>query len=227
MTTPAIARTESLLAALIEPFPGPDSPGELLLTRILADRLTAPEINLAAIVSDWIAAPIVGQLSPNVAGGLRSLRETGCPPVDAPGPESLAAAMVVLPLVTRTWPNDRNVISGAYHLAKLLDPDPANQWRAVGVSLATACFLRGQRDPVPEIATAFRANGAPPELAAAIGRVPVWARPQGVTPGDFEALMWCLQHELHGPRFPQSLGSRGAVVHRLARAMHVARTREH
>lgn len=228
MTPPAASSAAgSLVAALVEPFAGPDQPGEAVLAGIVADRMTDPEIDLAAIVSAWITAPIDGRVSPNVAAGLASLRESGCPPMDAPGPESLAAALVVLPAVSRTWPNDRNVISGAYHLARLLDPDPANQWRAVGVSLATACFLRGQRDPVPEIAAAFRANDAPPELALAVSRVPVWGRPQGATPGDFEALLWCLHHERYGPRFPESLAGRGPIVHRLARAMHVARTREH
>jgi hypothetical protein len=87
-------------------------------------------------------------------------------------PPGLGAALVTLPLVLRTYLSNQNVLTGAYHLAALLDPHPVGQWAAVAVSVAAACFLRGRSDFVADLIEALRENEAPSELVAMARRLP-------------------------------------------------------
>jgi len=222
--SPDGGRAEALIDRLLAP--GPGLGGELDLARIVAARIGSPKIDLASIVAAWVAAFPRLDLAPSLRAGLGELAATGRPPAEADGAEDLGAAAVVLPLVARYWNNDRALVSAAFHLSRLIDPVPSNQWRAVGVSLVTAYFLQGQTDPVPEVAAALRANDAPEGLGRALARIPVWHRSEGHGSGDFEGLLWCLFHEKPGAQFPVTLRDRAPLVQRLARVMDFARIRE-
>ena len=224
-TPPPDVRRQAFLAALLAPGDGAAAePGELVLGRVLAEQMSSPELDLAALVSRWTALRGVEALSEGVRQALDEMAATGAPPTEAvPGMGGLAPALACLPLVGRVWASEINVASGAYHLARLLHSDPTAHWQAVGLSVATACFLQGVRDPIPDVIGALRANQAPEAVTEAARRVPVWSRPPGRRPGDFEELLWCLYHVREPARVSEALAGRGPIVLRLAFAMAAAR----
>jgi hypothetical protein len=222
-TAPSAGRETALLTALLRPFAPAAEPGEVALARVVANQVASPELDLAALVAQWLSGREQLSLSPGVRAALSHLANHGAPAPEQPGLAGLGAAMVCLPLVARHGSSDRNLVSGAYHVARLLDSDPVAHWQAVGVSVATACFLRGQRDVIPEVLGAFRANEAPAGLADVTRRVPIWSRPKDDGAGDFEQLLWCLHHFREASRVTAGVADRGPIVLRLAEAMVAAR----
>jgi hypothetical protein len=67
----------------------------------------------------------------------------------------------------------RTLVSASYHIAALTHPAPIVAWSAVAVNVALARFLLGNRDFVPDVIEALRSNDVPPELLAAVRRVPL------------------------------------------------------
>ncbi|MFN0181959.1 MAG: ADP-ribosylglycohydrolase family protein [Gemmatimonadales bacterium] len=223
-TAPSSSRETALLTALLRPFAPAAEPGEVALARAVASQIPSPELDLGALVEQWLRGREQLILTPGVRVALDHLANHGAPAPEQPGIAGLGAAVVCLPLVVRHGGSDRNLVSGAYHVARLVDSDPVAHWQAVGVSVATACFLRGQRDVVPEVLGAFRANDAPAGLADVTRRVPIWSRPEGEVAGDFEQLLWSLHHFREASRVTAGVADRGPIVLRLAEAMVAART---
>jgi hypothetical protein len=153
-----------------EPSPGPP---ELALATAVARGLAKPELDLAMVVASWVGFPDRSRYAPEIAGSLEALEKTGRPaPEHAFGP-GLAASLICLPLVLRSYSSNVNVVSGAYHVARLLDPHPVGQWASVAVSVVTACFLQGRSDFAADLIEVLRANEAPPALLTMARGVPV------------------------------------------------------
>ena len=185
----------------------PDSPydDDLALALIQAEELLAPEINLEALVTRWV------EWKRNDGRGIGIWTSTaldhiathGSPPATTGGKAGNGSLARCAPVALATARNPRNLVSGTYHLAFLLHPDPRCAWGAVAVNVALARFLHGYRDFIPDVIEALRNNDVPPELLEAVRRVPLEKKedlpivgPQaGYVVHCMEIALWFAYHE--------------------------------
>ncbi len=153
-------------------------PPELRLARLVALEIGEPDVDLHRLVRRWTREPVSPELSSEMRGAVEWLANREPPPPDLGLPPGIGAALITIPLALRTYPSGQNVVSGAYHVARLLDPHPVGQWAAVAVSVVTACFLRGRGDFAPDLIEALRENDAPSGLLAMARRIPTGIRPE-------------------------------------------------
>ncbi len=209
MTLTASDRLAGLHAALgLGPEPGAPRAGEQILAAILAEELVGGQPDLGRLVSRWIAVDNRPFACPVVARSLAELRRTGAPPVEAGFGPGLGAVVVTLVAAGRLFQTPRNLVSGVYHLARLLDPHPVGAFAAVAAGVAAGRLLDGKRDFVPEVLDVLLNNQAPDALVAEVRRAPVWAR-SGTPPAGPEAelgmVLWALHHFGPGPEVVQAL----------------------
>jgi ADP-ribosylglycohydrolase len=185
--------------------------GALALARILAEELAGGHTDLQALAFRWVeryrADP--GGLDDETAAALEYLDAYRAPPHDAPGRGSGPLART-LPVALAALGSPRNLVSATYHIAALTHPDPRPAWSAVAVNLALAQLIGGARDFIPGVLEALRGNDVPPELTAAIRRVPLERRerlPPVARAGRdavaaTEIALWLAHHE---PRVDRAL----------------------
>jgi ADP-ribosylglycohydrolase len=162
---------------------------------------------LARRWTDWQEADGF-DVDPGLAAALSHLREFDAPAdrLDVSGPAALLAALPAALAAS----SPRSMVSGAFHTARLVDPDPDSGLAAVAVVLAAARFMEGQRDFIAEVLGLLRSNNAPPELFdryAAIAREPrrVATPPRGKTASATEVALWVLRVVEHQPRGIEAL----------------------
>ncbi len=221
----ATARADALRTALFPP--ALPRPGEATLARILDDEMVRSAPDFGRVAAQW------GQVSegfecPVVARATRWLGEQGLPaPDDAFGP-GLGAAVVTVGLAARLAHQPRNLYSGVYHAARLLDPSALGWFAALVASATARCFLQGRRDFVADVLDVLLSNDAPGELVAQVRQVPVWSRPSDPEPtheiiGDLDHLLRTLYHQGLTERARQELERLSPSARRLGRGLLAAR----
>ena len=171
--------------------------GEQILAALLAEELSANQLEFGRVVSRWVAVADQPFGCPVVARSLAELARTGAPPSDSGFGPGLGAAVVTLGGVARLFQTPRNLVSGVYHLARLLDPDPVGTFVAVAAGVAAGRLLEGKRDFVPEVLDVLLSNQAPDEVIAEVRRASVWARSKAVMGGpaaELGAALWAVHH---------------------------------
>ncbi len=178
--------------------------GDALIEELIAGGVDLRRLSRRWV--DWAAADGLG-VDPSLAQALAHLGEFDAPAdsLDASGAAALAAALPAALAVA----SPRSMVSGAFHTARLLDPDPDSGLATVAVVLAASRFLQGQRDFIPEVLGLLRSNDAPPELFdqyAAIAREPrrIAVPPRGDASATVVAL-WALRVAEHQPRSVEAL----------------------
>ncbi len=199
--------------------PGPD--GSLALARILAEELAAGRRDLQKLAHLWVERHRAGprDLEPETAAALAHLARHDTPPSQAAGRGSDPLVRCV-PVALAAHAVPRTLVSATYHIAALTHPDPLVAWSAVAVNVALACFLRGQRDFVPDVIEALRANDVPEPLLAAVRRIPLPARmgtpdaglALGQALGDAEAALRLAYHEPLLERGLNGVAASGAIA---------------
>jgi len=176
--------------------------GSLALTWILAEELAAGRRDLRALAHRWIERHRADPrgVDPETAAALTHLGQHDAPPARAAGVGSDPLVRCV-PVALAAFDAPRTLVSATYHIAALTHPDPVVAWSAVAVNVALARLLQGNRDFVPDVVEALRSNEVPPELLAAVRRVPLPAAAApalgaaGIALADAEAALRMAYHE--------------------------------
>ncbi len=126
----------------------------------LLEELLSGGVDLRRLARRWVAwweSDGFGA-DPALVEALTWLRDTDAPPsrLASRGPAAIVAA---LPAALASA-SPRTMTSGAFHTARLVDPDPDACLAAVAVVVAAARLLDGSRDVIPEVLTLLRTNGA-------------------------------------------------------------------
>ena len=211
-------------AAILAAFPSgltdilradtPSSPfdDDTAMALVLAEELLAGDVDLERLARRWIAwmdadGRGVGAWTRTA---LNHIRTHGSPPSGTGGRASNGAVMRALPVALATRGSPRNLVAGTWHTAALTHPDDRCTWGAVAVNVAAAELLAGRRDFLADVIEVLRVNAAPPELLAAVRRVPLERREElpilGERAGDavacVEIALWAAWHE---PNLEQAL----------------------
>jgi ADP-ribosyl-[dinitrogen reductase] hydrolase len=124
------------------------------------------------------------------------------PPADSGGRATNGSLARCIPIALATLATPKNLVSGSWHVARLLHPDERCAWGAVAVNVAASRLLGGYRDFVPEVIDVLRANEAPAELVEAVRSVPFRRKdglPVMADPGyvvhTVEIALWFAYHE--------------------------------
>lgn len=182
--------------------------GEQILATILAEELSGNQLEFGRVVSRWVAVADQPFGCPVVARSLAELARTGAPPAGSGFGPGLGAAVVTLGGVASLFQTPRNLVSGVYHLARLLDPDPVGAFVAVAAGVAAGRLLDGKRDFVPEVLDVLLSNQAPDEVIAEVRRASVWVRSEAVMGGpaaELGAALWVVHHFGQAPQAIQAL----------------------
>lgn len=185
----------------------PDSPydDDVALTLILAEELLLPDVDLRRLAHRWAEwAEVDGRgIGIWTRTALRHLRTHDSPPASTGGQAGNGTISRCLPVALRTFQQPANLISGTYHTAVLTHPDERCAWGAVAINVAAACFLQGRRDFIGDVIESLASNQAPPELLAAVRRVPLEKREElpvvgpaaGYVVHGVEIALWFAYHE--------------------------------
>jgi len=178
---------------------------DLALAVILAEELLEPELDRRRLAHRWVEwwqrdGRGIGLWTRTALG---HLARHDSPPSDTGGTASNGALTRTIPVALATMQSPANLVSGSYHLAWLLHPDPRCAWGAVAVNVALNWFLHGEREFLPEVLQALDTNDAPGELTAAVRRVPLEKKEAlpvvGAGAGDavacVEIALWFAYHE--------------------------------
>lgn len=212
LTDPTAIR--DAIDAGVRPFPPPAGRrfAAVALGDALIEELMSGGVDLRRLArrwTDWQEADGF-DVDPALDAALSHLREFDAPVVqlDSTGPAALLAALPAALAAS----SPRSMVSGAFHTARLVDPDPDSGLAAVAVVLAAGRFLEGQRDFMAEVLGLLRSNNAPPELFdryAAIAREPrrVATPPRGNSATATEVALWALRVAEHQPRSVEALSA--------------------
>lgn len=212
--------------------PTASATGEQVLGTVLIQELSTRDFELGRVVTRWSEHLDRPYGCPVVARSLTDLARTGAPPEEAAFGPGLGAAVVTLAGVGRLFQTPRNLVSGLYHLARLLDPHPIGAYAAVAAGVAAGRFLGGKRDFVPEVLDVLLANEGPERLIVEIRRAPVWVRPDPTvaTSGlatapeaELGTVFWALHQLASAPRVLEALAVVGPSARTIGRALLGAR----
>jgi ADP-ribosyl-[dinitrogen reductase] hydrolase len=185
----------------------PESPfdDDVALAIIQAEELLEPEIDLERLALRWL------EWRQKDGRGIGNWTRTALdhiathhsPPSETGGVAGNGSLPRTIPVALATLHSPANLVSGSFHLAHLLHPDPRCAWGAVAVNVAIAWFLQGERDFIPELLQVLTTNDAPEELVAAVRRVPLEKRDALPVTGDnagyvvhcVEIALWFAYHE--------------------------------
>lgn len=171
----------------------------------LLEELLAGGVDLRRLAGRWQAwyRDDGYGADPALVEALEHLERFEAPPqaLGHTGPAALAAA---LPAALAAA-SPRSMVTGAFHTARLVDPDPASGLAAVATVVAAARLLEGSRDLMPDVLALLTANHAPDELtqrfraiAADPRREP--APPLGTDCRASVVAVWSLWQVQHRPR---------------------------
>jgi hypothetical protein len=192
-----------------EPVAVPPPPGRRRGATALADALLAQlaqgGVDLHRLAHEWVQwweSDGFGADGP-LGEALGHLREFDAPP-DQLSAGNIAALAATLPAAL-TAASPRGMVSGTFHVARLLDPDPLTGLASVAVVVAGATLLEGRQDFVADVIAVLRANDAPPRLLDPVRHLPrdpyrPPAPPAGVAPDPVDVAVWALWTALHRHR---------------------------
>jgi ADP-ribosylglycohydrolase len=176
----------------------------------LIEELLSGGVDLRRLASRWVQWWREDGLDADaaLAESLAHLEEFEAPPerLQGSGPAALLAA---LPAALAAA-SPRTMVSGAFHTARLVDPDPESGLAAVTLVLAAARFLEGSRDFLPDVLSLLRSNNAAEAMIdrfADIARDPraTPAPPRGADAPALEVTLWALRIAQHRPRSVEAL----------------------
>ncbi len=219
-------RIAGLTAGLGLDRPGSPPTGEQLLAGVLLDELSGDALDLGRVIGRWVALADRPFDCPVVARSLGELNRTGAPPAEGSFEPGLGATLVTLAGAVRLFQTPRNLVSGVYHLARLLDPHPIGTFTAVAAAVAAGRLLEGYRDFVPAVLDVLLANQAPEPLIAAVRRAPVWVRSPalaGAPETELGTVFWALHHFGQAPEVLDALAPAGPLGRTIGRALLGAR----
>ena len=184
------------------PPPGGRRRAATALADALLEQLTAGGVDLHRLAHEWVAwweSDGYGLAGP-LAEALGHLREFDAP-ADHLSAGNIAALAATLPAALAAA-SPRGMVSGTFHVARLLDPDPLTGLAAVAVVVAGATLLEGRQDFVADVIAVLRANDAPPRLLDPVRHLPRDPRhppapPVGVAPDPVDTAVWALWTTLH------------------------------
>lgn len=141
----------------------------------LLEELLGGGVDLRRLAARWVRwhADDGCGVDPALGEALVHLAEFDAPlpALDATGGWAVVAALPA----ALAGASPRSMVSGAFHTARLVDPDPVSGLAAVAVVVAAARYLDGSRDTIPEVLAMLRSNDAPQaayDRFAAIARDP-------------------------------------------------------
>jgi len=198
-----------ILRADTEASPFDDDTAMALL---LAEELLAGDVDLERLARRWIDWMDADGRGVGVwtRTALNHIRTHGSPPSGTGGRAPNGAIMRALPVALAARGSPRNLVAGSWHTAALTHPDDRCTWGAVAVNVAAAELLSGRRDFLADVIEVLRVNEAPPELLAAVRRVPLERREELPILGErawdavscVEIALWAAWHE---PSLEQAL----------------------
>lgn len=178
---------------------------DLALALIQAEELLEPELDLQRLAMRWVAwrqkdGRGIGRWTQTA---LDHIATHHSPPAETGGSAGNGSLPRTIPVALATLSSPANLVSGSFHLAHLLHPDPRSAWGAVAINVAIAWFLHGEQDFIPEVLQALTSNAAPEELVAAVRRVPLEKKDALPVVGPdagyvihcVEIALWCAYHE--------------------------------
>ena len=222
MTIPTFEqKRDGLLRGLgLAPAPEPTGPGERILGAALLEAMGGAELDVPRLIASWTRPSGLVFECPVVAASIAWLTRTQAPIPDGEVGPGFGATVVTLGLAAGLHGQPANLVSGTYHLARLLDPHPVGIFAAVAGAVTAACFLTGRRDFVPAVLDVLLANDAPAELVEELRRVPVWARgrspqqPAGVV-SDLGTVLWAVRHHPSAETALAAVSGLGPLARRL------------
>jgi len=185
----------------------PESPfdDDVAMALLLAEELLEGDVDLERLARRWIEwLDTDGRGAGNwTRTALNHIRTHGSPPSGTGGRAPNGAIMRALPVALAARGSPRNLVAGSWHTAALTHPDERCTWGAVAVNVAAAELLGGRRDFLADVIEVLRVNEAPPELLAAVRRVPLERREElpilGARAWDavscVEIALWAAWHE--------------------------------
>lgn len=199
---------------------GPDAPvpkhppagrrrAPVALGDALIEELVSGGVDLHRLAQRWIAWCEADGLDAEPAL-VEALQHMGS--FDAPRPTGGApcvAAMAAALPAALTATDPRAMIGGAFHVARLLDPDEATALAAVAAVVSASRLLAGHRDFIPDALAVLRANEAPDDVVEAVARIPRDPRNPPQRPDrdatPLSAISWILWIVHHRPRGARAL----------------------
>lgn len=215
------ARTASLTdpdaidrAARMRPLPLAPPPDRRRAATALADslleELLSGGVDLHRLSGRWVEWWRADGLDSDdqLGAALGHLAEFDAPADALPMPGHAVLAAMLPAALTRAVPG--TMVSGVFHTARLLDPDPEAGLAATAVVVAAASLLGGSRDFMPEVLGLLRANEASDELFdrfVAIPRDPGQPpqAPRGSEVGAVTVAVWALWQVQNAPRSAAAL----------------------
>jgi ADP-ribosyl-[dinitrogen reductase] hydrolase len=181
LATPEAIRArfpQGLTEVIRQDTPASPYDDDLALALIQAEALLEPEVDLERLARRWVEwRQTDGRgIGAWTRTALDHIATHHSPPAETGGSAGNGSLPRTIPVALATVNSPANLVSGSYHLAHLLHPDPRCAWGAVAVNVAIAWFLQGERDFIPEVLQALTSNAAPDELVAAVRRVPLEKR---------------------------------------------------
>jgi hypothetical protein len=197
-----------------EAVPAPAPSGRRRAATALADDLLAElvggGVDLHRLGGRWVTWWREDGLEadPVLIAALDHLREFDAPVAQLPA-RNVAALAAALPAALASA-SPRAMIAGAFHVARMLDPDERTALCTVAMVVAAAELLDGHRDFVAEVVAALRANDAPPELVEPLRAIPRDPRtpppvPRGACPDVVPVTTWVMWLAHHRPRSADAL----------------------
>lgn len=191
----------------VTPLPPPlgRRPAGTALADALLEEFALGGVDLRRLASRWVAwwredgfeaGPLLSAALSQIAefdAPAATLPAAGCAPMVAALPAALASA------------TPATMISGAFHVARLLDPSDEAGLCTVAVVLTGSRLLEGSRDFIPDVLALLRTNHAGDALMEAVRAVPRDPRtsppsPAGEEPAPVVTLAWLLWQLQHHPR---------------------------
>ncbi|HQW65943.1 MAG TPA: ADP-ribosylglycohydrolase family protein [Gemmatimonadales bacterium] len=209
-TTPCrdAAEVRALLAGgEVIPLPPPlgRRPAATALADALLEEFALGGVDLRRLASRWVAwwREDGFEAGPLLGAALSQIGEFDAPAATLPAPGS-APMVAALPAALASA-TPATMVSGAFHVARLLDPSEEAGLCAVAVVLTGSRLLEGSRDFIPDVLALLRTNRASEELLESVRAVPRDPRtsppfPEGEEPAPVAMLAWLLWQLQHRPR---------------------------
>jgi hypothetical protein len=184
-------------------------PGRRRAATALADglliELTGGGVDLQRLAGRWVDWRRDDGLDadPLLEAALDHLRDFDAPVSELPAGSVVALAAAVPAALASASP--RAMISGSFHVARMLDPAESTGLATIATVLTAAALLEGRRDFVPDVVAALRANDASGPLVDAIRTIPRDPSsppplPRGINPDPVAAVTWLLWQLHHAAR---------------------------
>jgi hypothetical protein len=177
----------------------------LALGEELLVELASGGVDLHRLAGRWLAWRRADgfEADASLKLALDCLEQHDAPPDELPAPDPAALAAALPAAVANASP--RAMLSGGFHVARMLDPDPATGLSAVALIVAAAALLEGRRDFIGDVLSAMRANDAPPDVFEALRAIPrdparPVSHPAGSSPDPMALTTWTLWQAYHRQR---------------------------